>query len=239
MNWINLHIATLDGPEFVGSSPKERGIWLSLLRFCIGQENSGRISFCKSWKDRQWQQLIRVTKKEVSEPCRLWEWDGEDLVVFFYPVDKEEEVERKRETARANGAKGGRPPKKPTSETQTEPKSDILEKAERERNRKENSNRASVSDAEGIEIITDSEEIRQAWSEWQSYRQARHKATGKQKLMWTEQAARMSIKQILSAVQTFGTQIVCDRIAAAIAGGWQGLNFDKLHQANNGNDFHW
>lgn len=94
--------------------------------------------------------------------------------------------------------------------------------------------------ARTFEIDTDSEEVRNAWNEWQSYRQSRHKATGKQKLLWSHQAARMSAKQILDAVQKFGVQITCDRIASAIAGSWQGLNFDKLQQTNGSSeDFHW
>lgn len=83
-----------------------------------------------------------------------------------------------------------------------------------------------------FEIDTESESIRQAWGEWQSYRQGRHLAHGKQKLIWSHQAARMSAQQIIAASKIHGDQIVCDRVASAIAGGWQGLNLDKLEGAN-------
>ena len=109
MDWLNLHASTLDSPEFVGSETAERGTWLSLLRYCIGQENGGTILCCKSWKDRQWQQLARVTLREVSSSSRLYWWDAECLNVWGYPKDKESEVIRKRETARLNGKTGGRP----------------------------------------------------------------------------------------------------------------------------------
>lgn len=109
MDWLNLHTSTMDSPEFVGSDTKERGIWLSLLRYCIGQENGGTISGCKLWKDRQWQQLARVTLREVSSDCRLYSWESENLVVWGYPKDKQDEILRKRELARLNGKTGGRP----------------------------------------------------------------------------------------------------------------------------------
>lgn len=125
MEWLNLHVSVLDSVEFVGCEPVEQATWLKLLRFAIGQENGGRIAGCKSWKDRKWQQLTRCTKREVGAECDLWEWDGDDLLVTFYPVEKEEEVQRmrslgnrtseaKREAAKANGKAGGRPRKNPT-----------------------------------------------------------------------------------------------------------------------------
>ena len=76
--------------------------------------------------------------------------------------------------------------------------------------------------------LTASPELRQAWREWQAYRQSRHKATGTAKLPWTAQAAKLSASQITRNADTHGTQIVTDRIASAIAGNWQGLNFDTL-----------
>jgi hypothetical protein len=120
----------MDSPEFVGSDTKERGTWLSLLRYCIGQENGGTISGCKSWKDRQWQQLARVTLREVSGDCRLYSWNGESLIVWGYPKEKESEVIHKRETARLNGKTGGRPKTGSKTETKEEPTLVISPKAE-------------------------------------------------------------------------------------------------------------
>lgn len=116
MEWLNLHSSVLDSPEFVGEEPVNQATWLKLQRFCIGQENGGRIEGCREWKDRKWQQLVRVTKREAETDSELWEWDGDDLVVLFYPIEKESEVRTKREVARENGAKGGRPRKKPVPE---------------------------------------------------------------------------------------------------------------------------
>lgn len=109
MIWLNLNVSVLDSPEFLGCDPVERATWLCLLRYCIGQENGGRIPGCRTWKDRQWQQLVRITSAEVSAACDLWEWMGDDLLVTHYPLEKESEVVTKRGKARENGKLGGRP----------------------------------------------------------------------------------------------------------------------------------
>ena len=111
MNWLNISIHILDSENFLGSDPIERGTWLCLLRYCIGQENGGTISGCQGWADRKWQQLVRITKKEAFRACDLWSWNGDSLIVWGYPLEKETEVREKRERAKTNGANGGRPKK--------------------------------------------------------------------------------------------------------------------------------
>jgi hypothetical protein len=122
MDWLNLHTSTLDSAEFIGSSPTERATWLCLQRYCIGQENGGRITDCGEWNDRRWQQLCRVTKREVMATCPLWTWDRQGpavatLIVTFYPIEAEEHVKANR----ANGARGGRPKKTEQTETTEKP----------------------------------------------------------------------------------------------------------------------
>lgn len=117
MNWLNLHVSVLDSEDVCGCEPVERATWLFLLRYCVGQENGGRIANCREWKDRKWQQVVRVTGREVNAECSLWHWDGNDLVVCYYPTEKEDELRKKRETASDNGRKGGRPPKKTNAGT--------------------------------------------------------------------------------------------------------------------------
>jgi hypothetical protein len=71
----------------------------------------------------------------VDDQCDLWSFDGENLTIWGYPAEKEEEIQRNRESghrggkarseakieaAKANGSKGGRP--KTQAETQAEPK---------------------------------------------------------------------------------------------------------------------
>lgn len=87
-----------------------------------------------------------------------------------------------------------------------------------------------------------SADLHQAWQEWQTYRQRRAAAKGKDRLAWTCQAARMGAMQVASYSQSHGPRIVCDRIASAIGGNWQGLNLDKMDRpkssphSQNGND---
>ena len=134
MDWINLHTSILDSAEFIGADPTCRATWLCLLRYCCGQENGGRVVDCASWSDRRWQQLARITKREVTTASDLWSWEGDDLIVWAYPVDKEEEIQTRRDIARVNGRKGGRPyvakQTKPTPEPTPEPTLVISAKAE-------------------------------------------------------------------------------------------------------------
>ena len=113
MEWLNIHTATLDSEAVIGADPIERGTWLMLLRFCIGQDNGGIVLDAKNWKDRKCQQLLRVTQKEILTPSALWTWHGDDLHVSHYPIDKEQIVK----TNRISGSKGGRPKNK----TKTKP----------------------------------------------------------------------------------------------------------------------
>jgi len=101
MNWLNLKISIIRSPEVVGSSTAEVGTWLLALAYCCEQENNGRIKSAKSWKTRQLQRAVGITHKEVSAAFRLLKWDGDDLVVLFYPNEKQAEVEAKRAAGRA------------------------------------------------------------------------------------------------------------------------------------------
>ena len=107
MNYLNIHTDILRGVEFIGADPTERATWIALLGWCATQENGGVIEGCKNWKSRQWQQLAGVTEEEVKTTSKLYGFEGENLVVEFYPVQSEAAVKAKRE----NGKLGGRPSK--------------------------------------------------------------------------------------------------------------------------------
>lgn len=155
MDWLNLHIPTvLRSPEFIGEDPTNQATWLKLSAFCAALENGGRITKCSGWKCRKWQQLCGVTKAETNLESGLIRWDGEDLTVAFYPVEKEQEVKMKREIAKENGRKSGGRPSRPEItdvETnvgfQTEPTSAKSPKAEGEGERKDKG-KGSCSDLE-------------------------------------------------------------------------------------------
>jgi hypothetical protein len=99
MQWLNLNVATLDSEEFVFSTPVEQSVWLNVQRYCISQENGGVIPGARGWTSRQWQQVVRVPRKDVQRESRLWEWRADDLVVKFYPHSSQLEVQAKRRGA--------------------------------------------------------------------------------------------------------------------------------------------
>jgi hypothetical protein len=101
MNWLNIEVKFLHGPEYIGSAPEERGTWLSLMGYCTEQENSGRIKGAATWKDRQFQQIAGVTLREVRASNRLVIVDGADFVLVGYSIEKQEEVQAKRVQAKA------------------------------------------------------------------------------------------------------------------------------------------
>jgi hypothetical protein len=107
MRWINTEVGTLRAPEFIGSTPSERGTWFCVLGYSVEQENGGRIKNASGWRDRQWQQTAGVTLREVTAASRLLVWDGDDLMVMFYPVEKENEVRAKRLAASSGGKASG------------------------------------------------------------------------------------------------------------------------------------
>jgi hypothetical protein len=108
VNWINIPVALLRSPEFIGADPEQRATWLSLLGHCCEQENGGRISGCREWKCRRWQQTCGVTLDEVNAESDLWQWDEDTIEVAFYPVEKEAEVRAKREAGATGGRRSGR-----------------------------------------------------------------------------------------------------------------------------------
>ncbi len=117
MIWLNIAVSVARSPEYIGSEPTQRSTWFSLMAYCAEQENGGVIRDCRFWKDRRWQQTAAVTLEEVNESCDLFWFDGADLHVAFYPVNRQLQVE----AGRAGGIKGGRPPKNPSEKPFPEP----------------------------------------------------------------------------------------------------------------------
>ena len=104
MEWIKLDCNTSVTPEYGGSEPVVRATWLNLMLYCGKQENGGRIQDCASWPDRMWQQICGVTKDETRLECALYTWDGDDLIVAFYPIKAEEIVQSRREAGKAGAS---------------------------------------------------------------------------------------------------------------------------------------
>ena len=96
MEWINIKVSSLRDPSYIGSTPTERATWFNVLGFSVEQENSGRILGGASWKDRQWQQTCGVTLREVRAATKLLTFQDQDVFVWAYPLDTEEDVQNKQ-----------------------------------------------------------------------------------------------------------------------------------------------
>lgn len=99
MIWINLQVSTIDSDAWARSDRVSQAVWMALLRYCCGQENGGRIEDCKSWTERDWMLVCKVSKNEVTRKSLLWRWEGEDLEVEFYPHESESLTKSRREGA--------------------------------------------------------------------------------------------------------------------------------------------
>lgn len=100
MEYINLHVSTIDSAEFKGASPEQQGTFLCALRYLCGQEDGDTLRACRTWTERRWQTVVGVDKKILLEDCGLWEWKGDDLVLNFYPIDQERVTRAKRRGGR-------------------------------------------------------------------------------------------------------------------------------------------
>lgn len=107
MEYINLTITQLNDEAFRRSSLADRGIWLTLLGYCVQQENNGRIAGAKSWTEWDCLQVLGIPRSELDGEHRLWRFDGDDLLVEFYPLAKQREVQAKRRAGRRGGLSSG------------------------------------------------------------------------------------------------------------------------------------
>lgn len=107
MEWFQIFSSDLGSPDFVLSKESVRGTWISLLAYCCAQENGGRIAGAREWPAAAWPQLCRVQAKSVAADSLLWQWDGSDLVVKYYPAKSAERCVANRENGRKGGLRSG------------------------------------------------------------------------------------------------------------------------------------
>jgi len=244
MKWLNLEIELLRGAEYLGAEPVERATWISLLGWCAAQENDGIIVDCSRWGSRKWQQLCGVTKEEVEIESELYCFDGDHLLVCFYPITQQAAIKAKR----AAGKKGGRPKKSvPLEPLETKgekphgyendnhmvPSSFNLVKGKQKRNSNSNSNSNSksksndkeltlVSDETGGGSLPHGDKFETAWNEWnQHLKQKRKKPTP------------LTIKKQLKTLSNLSESQAVECIDKSISNGWQGLFPDDLPTSKN------
>lgn len=121
MEYVNIKLETVGDIRFVGARPVVRATWLSLLIYCCKQENSGRIAGCRSWGDGTWAQIAGLKKSEVHAPAGLWEWQGDDLLVWGYPLHNEQVCRTRRAVGRTGGIASGESRRASKSEANASP----------------------------------------------------------------------------------------------------------------------
>ena len=104
MRFFPVECATVTGTDFSCATFEQQGQWLNLMTYCAGQENGGRIEGASELPEVFFQRSLAMRKEEFESECPLWIWDGQDLVVKFYPLQNQE----KCQTLRESGRKGGR-----------------------------------------------------------------------------------------------------------------------------------
>lgn len=104
MKWINLETTTIRLPPYIGSNPTKRATWFCVLAYACEIECGGRLVGAVRWSSRQWQQACGVTRREVMAADKLLLVDGQDIVVWMYPADREAELAAQR-AAGSRGAK--------------------------------------------------------------------------------------------------------------------------------------
>lgn len=218
MEWLNLHISTLDSAEVVGADPIERATWLFLLRYCIGQENGGLIEECAGWGDRRWQQVVRVTLREIRRDSQLWRFEGQHLRVNLYPMEKQKEVEAKREAGKLTASKRW---SKQSCSADSSAISSADAEGERKGNRKgkeEEGKEGAQARAVGNELpefpqILKTDAFLAAWSDWLAYRRERKLSAWKPR----------TIQAQLATLADLGEPSAVESIRQSIRNGWQGL----------------
>jgi hypothetical protein len=108
MKTLTLPLAIFRDPVFAHASANAQAVWLILIAYCCERENGGVIEGAASWGNDEWRKEIGFSKRDIliSYPLvNITDGDssGEDAIVWKYPIQKQREIERKRE----GGKKGG------------------------------------------------------------------------------------------------------------------------------------
>lgn len=252
MNWFNLRISLLHAPEYVGCEPVARATWLNLSIYCCEQENGGRIRNCREWKCRQWQQTAGVTLSEINASGPLVEWDGDDIILWNYPIEREEEVrllresgrkggksksERKIEAARLNGAK--RKPSQTQATLGLEPKQEpkgnpsltqgVTQRKGSTKEEEVQGERNENPPEEHTDALSRSDfpkvlDTEKFHSAWNDYLYYR-------KMRRLSKLQPCSITARLNELSEWGEEMAIRAIRATIANGWQGI-FPPNQQGN-------
>jgi hypothetical protein len=231
MEWLNIRIATLRTPEYIGSTPIERATWINVVAYSCEQENNGRLIGAADWKDRQWQQTCGVTAREIRAAGKLLKVEGSDVIVYAYPTEKQIEVQARRMQARDAARRRwdnnlGDAPRIPPSTTEGDAPRIPPRNAEREG---EGEGEEEVEKEGELELVGQliepdlpfkSDAFTAAWALFAKHRRELRKPL-------TPTSTRMALKQLGS----IGEQRAIACIELTVRMGWQGLREDNARGA--------
>lgn len=126
MEYLNIKLETVGDIRYVGSVPLVRATWLNLLIYSVKQENSGRIANCRAWGDHTWAQIAGLKKREVHAHSTLWDWDGDDLLVWGYPLHNEQVCQVRRQIGKQGGKASGASRRLSKTEANDEPNGEAI-----------------------------------------------------------------------------------------------------------------
>lgn len=107
MDYWNVDVRTIRSGKLADLSLDEVGAWTRVSSFCVDQENQGLIKGARTWSETRWIQTTGVPRKMILRCKELFEWEGDDLRVWMYPVSQEEVCQEKRRIAAAAGVASG------------------------------------------------------------------------------------------------------------------------------------
>ena len=103
MKTLTLPLAIFRDPVFTYASTHAQAVWLILMAYCCERENGGEIADAEGWSNIEWNRECCLTKRDVVKAWPLVEFVNQSAIVWNYPLEKQREIERKRE----GGKKGG------------------------------------------------------------------------------------------------------------------------------------
>ncbi|WP_051946256.1 hypothetical protein [Verrucomicrobium sp. BvORR106] len=107
MEYWNVAVRNIRSGKLADLGLDEVGAWTRVSSFCVDQENQGLIKSARTWSETKWLQTTGVPREMILRCTELFEWEGDDLRVWMYPVSQEEVCQEKRRIAAAAGVASG------------------------------------------------------------------------------------------------------------------------------------
>lgn len=101
MTYLNIPAVVLRNEVMTDATHAQKGVWLTLMAYCVEQENGGKIRGVFAWSEIKLARALGVQKSDLFEGSPLWTRKGDDLEVEFYPKEKQRIVQAKRKSAHA------------------------------------------------------------------------------------------------------------------------------------------